>query len=278
MRYQFFLYTAILSIALPLFTSAEPHGPSHRRHSALANRKRTSLELQTFHRRDNNARLTFYDVGLGACGKTNSPGDFIVALNSCEFGSGFPGPQCFKTITIEYNGIQATAQITDECPGCPCGGLDLSTGLFTHFAPESVGVLYANWWYNGGGSSPAPSPSPTPKPSPTSTWTPPSPSTSSVWVDPSPWTSQTSSSTWSAPSSSSSSRSSSSSSWSSSSWSSSSSWNSSSSWTSHSSTASKTSSSSSYAPAATSPPAAENLNDVNKIFAQLGTLVVQRGA
>ena len=64
MRYQIFFYATFLSIALPLFTSAEPHGPSYRRHNALANRKRSSLELQTFHRRGSGARATFYDVGL----------------------------------------------------------------------------------------------------------------------------------------------------------------------------------------------------------------------
>jgi hypothetical protein len=64
MRYQTFFFTALLSIALPLFTSAEHHGPSSRRHNSLANRKRTEMELQEFHKRDNGARMTFYDVGL----------------------------------------------------------------------------------------------------------------------------------------------------------------------------------------------------------------------
>jgi hypothetical protein len=64
MRYQSFIYISLLSVTLPLFTTAEPHGPSHRRHGALANRKRTELELQAFHKRDNNAKATFYDVGL----------------------------------------------------------------------------------------------------------------------------------------------------------------------------------------------------------------------
>ena len=92
MRYQSFIFTALLSIALPLFTSAEPHGPSSRRHHALANRKRADLDL---HRRDT-GRATFFAVGLcvpvrvcwqailtltrffsGACGITNVPADFV---------------------------------------------------------------------------------------------------------------------------------------------------------------------------------------------------------
>ena len=31
--------------------------------------------------------------------------------------------------------------------GCPWGGLDLSRGLFDVFAPEAVGVLAADWWF-----------------------------------------------------------------------------------------------------------------------------------
>ncbi|KAF8582074.1 hypothetical protein K439DRAFT_1413701 [Ramaria rubella] len=272
MRFSSVASAALLLVALPLSATADHRGPS-RRHNALASRKRTDLELQQYHRRDNNARGTFYDVGLGACGITNVPSDFIVALNSCEFGSGYPGPNCFKMITIEYNGKQTQAQITDECPGCPCGGLDMSTGLFTFFAPESVGVITMNWWYNDGGSAPASTTSQ--KPSPTSTWVPP-PTSTSQWVDPSPWTSQTSS-TKAKPSSM---------------WSSSSSWSSSSVWSSTSASANSTTtswkstpSSSSIAPSATpvpvvggTPSAPENLQGINVLISELGKLVIQYGS
>lgn len=30
---------------------------------------------------------------------------YIVALNSAQYGSGYPGPQCFKTLTITANGV-----------------------------------------------------------------------------------------------------------------------------------------------------------------------------
>ncbi|KAG2154879.1 RlpA-like double-psi beta-barrel-protein domain-containing protein-containing protein, partial [Suillus clintonianus] len=80
----------------------------------------------------------------GACGTFNNPGDFIVALNSCEFDG---GSHCFQTITLTVNGMSTQAQITDECPGCPCGGLDLSQGLFEFFAPTSVGELSGSWIY-----------------------------------------------------------------------------------------------------------------------------------
>ncbi|EPQ53544.1 hypothetical protein GLOTRDRAFT_130888 [Gloeophyllum trabeum ATCC 11539] len=109
---------------------------------ALEARNATGLSA-----RDSNARLTWYDVGLGACGKTNKASDYVVALNAAEFGSGYPGPHCFKQIKITANGKSATATIVDQCPGCPKGGLDLSKGLFSHFANPDVGVLTGSWSY-----------------------------------------------------------------------------------------------------------------------------------
>ncbi|KAF4615363.1 hypothetical protein D9613_003263 [Agrocybe pediades] len=110
-------------------------------------------------KRYSNTRWTFYDVGLGACGIVNVPSDFIVALNGQQFGSGYPGPNCFKQIKLSYGGKTAVATITDMCPGCPYGGLDLSRGLFKHFASEDLGVLSGEWSFvdgSGGSSDPKP--------------------------------------------------------------------------------------------------------------------------
>lgn len=118
------------------FTQAAP--------AAFSLEARNATELAA---RDSNVRLTWYDVGLGACGKTNKASDYVVALNTAEFGSGYPGPHCFKQIKITANGKSATATIVDKCPGCSKGGLDLSKGLFSHFANPDVGVLTGSWNY-----------------------------------------------------------------------------------------------------------------------------------
>lgn len=86
---------------------------------------------------------------------------------------------------MTYNGKTTVATITDECPGCPYGGLDLSRGLFRFFAPESVGVIYGEWDFTDGGDSPDPSPDPpktttTKKPPPP----PPTPTTTTTKDDP----------------------------------------------------------------------------------------------
>ncbi|KAG5350207.1 hypothetical protein C0989_012199 [Termitomyces sp. Mn162] len=133
--------TALLSLVLPVAAFAYPTNGSADSYQ-LANRSAGEVEL---HKRFSNSRWTFYNVGLGACGKVNVPSDFVVALNSAQYGQGFPGPNCFKKITMTYQGKTATATIVDKCPGCPVGGLDLSVGLFTFFAPESQGVIFGEW-------------------------------------------------------------------------------------------------------------------------------------
>jgi hypothetical protein len=157
-----FLFFLLVSAFLPS-TIGGTHGHKQRgRHQELAQRARGDMGI---HKRGfDNARFTFYDVGLGACGQYNSPGDFIVAMNVAQYGDGYPGPLCFKSITIWYGGKTAQATIMDKCMGCPYGGLDFSEGLFSYFASESIGVLYGSWWFNGDASDPAPSTS--------SEWTP----------------------------------------------------------------------------------------------------------
>lgn len=95
-------------------------------------------------KRDSNFRFTYYKTGEGACGGWNNDGDYIVALNSAQFGN---GENCWKKIGIWINGKQTEAQIVDECPGCPYGGLDFSPGLFSFFSDLGVGVLYGSWWF-----------------------------------------------------------------------------------------------------------------------------------
>jgi len=128
-------------------------------------------------------QATYFATGLGACGKTNTDSDFIVALNSAQYGS---GGDCFKEIIITCDGKTQRAQITDECPTCSYGSLDMSQGLFTAFKSTSVGVFQMQWQFadepstsTHSSSSPSPTPSPTPTPSTTTTWSKPTTTTTS---------------------------------------------------------------------------------------------------
>ncbi|KAF9069047.1 RlpA-like double-psi beta-barrel-protein domain-containing protein-containing protein [Rhodocollybia butyracea] len=138
--------------------------------------------------------LTWFDAGLGACGETNTASDYIVALNSDQWDG---GSHCFAMITITHQGRSEQAQITDQCPTCSYGQLDLSEGLFAALSggdPSEVGELYgATWFY---GTSPTSSSSSQYTPTSTSqtpTFTPP-PSTTSTSTSTTSTTSTSSSS------------------------------------------------------------------------------------
>lgn len=95
--------------------------------------------------------LTFYDPGLGACGWINSPGDFIAALNVEQFNSfGYQSngnPVCGRKAQIEYQGKKIEITITDKCPGCAYGDLDLSPAAFNALADPSEGRVKASWQF-----------------------------------------------------------------------------------------------------------------------------------
>ncbi|GFZ42440.1 hypothetical protein JCM24511_00155 [Saitozyma sp. JCM 24511] len=210
-------------VALPLLALAAAHKPRRnhhvKRHADVAPRVvdegvswANATELEK--RGDVYTGIgTYYYTGLGACGQYSQDSDFMVALNSAQYGGGYPGPQCFKYITIQGNGVTVGGiEILDECPTCGYGSLDLAPGLFTQFAGTDAGTISITWWFNDGSGSSATTtstsqwtePSTSTWVAPTSTWTP--PTSTSTWAAPSStstWVAPTSSSTWVAPSSSS---------------------------------------------------------------------------
>lgn len=95
--------------------------------------------------------LTYYDLGLGACGIDNSGEDEtanIVAMSSAVMGAQSNGnPMCGKTIKIynEATGKTATGVIQDKCPGCVAGSIDVSKKLFEELADLDEGRLEISW-------------------------------------------------------------------------------------------------------------------------------------
>ncbi|CAA7266464.1 unnamed protein product [Cyclocybe aegerita] len=122
-------------------------------------------------RRAANARFSWFVTGLGACGRTNAPSDFVVALNKEQFDA---GDHCFETVTITVRGKTTRAQIVDRCELCGYNGLDFTQGLFNFFGGD--GIIYGDWEYGSG----APSPSPTPKATTTTSKATPKPTTTSM--------------------------------------------------------------------------------------------------
>ncbi|KAI8624482.1 hypothetical protein F5Y19DRAFT_317022 [Xylariaceae sp. FL1651] len=103
--------------------------------------------------------ITFYTVGLGACGYDDTGMDDskpIVAIArdtwnavSTLTNSGLNQPShpwCGKTIKITAsNGKTATGVIRDQCPGCSGGSIDTSTVLFESLYDLGVGRGHVTW-------------------------------------------------------------------------------------------------------------------------------------
>ncbi|KLO09596.1 plant expansin [Schizopora paradoxa] len=97
---------------------------------------------------------TYYAPGLGACGETDGPNDFIAAASYILFDS-YPGagpnpnlnPICGRSITANANGNTVSVRITDRCAGCQGeGDLDFSPAAFQQLAPLSVGRIHGMTW------------------------------------------------------------------------------------------------------------------------------------
>ncbi|QRV95375.1 hypothetical protein RhiJN_23393 [Ceratobasidium sp. AG-Ba] len=98
-------------------------------------------------------------IGLGACGWTNSNSEWVAAI-SHELFDNWPGytggnpnnnPVCTTphTADVTYKGKTIRVGIVDRCEGCALWDLDLSPSAFQQLAPLSAGRLSgATWHFN----------------------------------------------------------------------------------------------------------------------------------
>ncbi|OAV99722.1 hypothetical protein PTTG_25271 [Puccinia triticina 1-1 BBBD Race 1] len=96
--------------------------------------KRSRLE------RRYSGKATWFIPDTGACGDVNSSSDHIVAMNHAQYQGGAP---CHKTVSItnKANGKTIQAKVTDECPPCGYGSLDLSPSVFKALGNMDDGIL-----------------------------------------------------------------------------------------------------------------------------------------
>ena len=93
--------------------------------------------------------MTYYDVGMGSCGWTSTPSEAIVAIPVSQMNNPAnpnANPLCGKMVNIHYGGKTKSAKIVDTCMGCKSGDLDMSTSLFSFFAPMSEGRVGGMTW------------------------------------------------------------------------------------------------------------------------------------
>jgi expansin (peptidoglycan-binding protein) len=95
--------------------------------------------------------LTYYAVGLGACGEDDTGRDMsanIVAMSSEVMGfRSNDNPMCGKTIQIynSANGKVSTGVVRDKCPGCKRGSIDVSQKLFEELGDLAQGRIPISW-------------------------------------------------------------------------------------------------------------------------------------
>lgn len=70
--------SCLMPLALSLFSVSASNAHHVRRHHAKRMDSDVVWEMDTYYKRDfSNSRFTYYADGLGACGGTNSPSDFV---------------------------------------------------------------------------------------------------------------------------------------------------------------------------------------------------------
>jgi hypothetical protein len=86
----------------------------------------------------NTGQATYYDAGLGACGKVNGANDNIVAVSRKLFDT-YPGynganpnnnPLCGKKIRASKDGRELIVEVVDRCEACAMTDLDFTNGGF----------------------------------------------------------------------------------------------------------------------------------------------------
>ncbi|CAG8651661.1 30454_t:CDS:1, partial [Racocetra persica] len=93
-------------------------------------------------KRDKTGDITFYDVGLGACGSRNTNSDLICALSSILFGNSPGGnpnknKNCGRKVQVSCGSESVTVTVVDRCAGCKTNDVDLSPAAFNKLLDPS---------------------------------------------------------------------------------------------------------------------------------------------
>ncbi|KAI9255105.1 RlpA-like double-psi beta-barrel-protein domain-containing protein-containing protein, partial [Phascolomyces articulosus] len=91
---------------------------------------------------------TFYNTGLGSCGITNTDSDFICAMNYVDMENGANpnnNPKCGRKVQIKGPNGSVTVEVTDTCPTCAKGDIDLSPAAFAEIADFDAGRVDITW-------------------------------------------------------------------------------------------------------------------------------------
>jgi expansin (peptidoglycan-binding protein) len=87
---------------------------------------------------------TYYDAnGTGACGFAATTDFMVAAINDEQYTKA----NCGKCISVTGPTGTVVVRITDKCPGCGYGDLDLSQTAFGKIAKLSAGRIAIKWHF-----------------------------------------------------------------------------------------------------------------------------------
>lgn len=97
--------------------------------------------------------LTFYVLGLGACGWNDAGKDYseyYVAISAQVMGAqSNDNPLCGRTITVVANGKSVVATVRDKCADCAANHIDGTKRLFLDlFGDLDLGRQPVEWYLN----------------------------------------------------------------------------------------------------------------------------------
>jgi len=115
----------------------------------------SEIDVELEKRITHTGRGTWFNVGLGNCGKRNKDSDLIVAISKSLYDRN-RGSNCgqYVKITNKANGKVAYGATEDSCPSCGEGDLDLSPALFKKLASLDQGVIQISWNFKTQGWKP----------------------------------------------------------------------------------------------------------------------------
>lgn len=86
---------------------------------------------------------TYYDAdGTGNCSFDADPSFLVAAMNHTDYGN---SEWCGACIEVTGPKGSVTVRVTDQCPGCSKGDLDLSQTAFDMIADHAAGRVSVTW-------------------------------------------------------------------------------------------------------------------------------------
>ncbi|KAI9277268.1 RlpA-like double-psi beta-barrel-protein domain-containing protein-containing protein [Phascolomyces articulosus] len=83
---------------------------------------------------------------MGACWEYEADDEYVVAMNSVQYGEmTTKSDWCFKKVRIYNGGKHVDAVVKDACPECKYGDLDLTPPVFKALGDLDTGILKITW-------------------------------------------------------------------------------------------------------------------------------------